>query len=368
MIQDTRYFLVGDIGGTNTNLGIARCSGSKVEVLYKASYSTQQERSLSDPVRRFLRSAHDAGLPEALDYCCVSGAGPVEEGRRIQLTNAPWSIERDELADILQCPISLINDFTALGYAVGTVDWRDAKAVARLPHTDGSLPEPRDGMMLILGAGTGLGVGFVDRHQTRLTAYPSEGGHSELPVFDDLSRSFHAWLSNVAGYPPGAELAISGQGIANIFEFVCTQTFDQNRIEAEYGLAPGSLGRGITPLAASILARPRQEWPPAIASGSASDPWCRLAMELFTRLYAQKAANLTAIFLPEGGVWLAGGISSRNEAWLLENGRFMRWFERNYAPHIRTFLAKTPVCLVRDYHISLRGAAEAARQHLEYGA
>jgi glucokinase len=90
-------------------------------------------------------------------------------------------------------------------------------------------------------------------------------------------------------------------------------------------------------------------------------------MELFVRLYALKAANLVSILLPRGGVWLAGGISSKNETWLLENHRFMRWFEKNYAPHIREFLSKTPVLIVKNYDISLLGAAEAAHQFSEHG-
>ena len=85
-------------------------------------------------------------------------------------------------------------------------------------------------------------------------------------------------------------------------------------------------------------------------------------MELFVRLYALKAANLASIFLPTGGVWLAGGISSKNEALLLKNAQFMRWFEKNYAPHIRHFLTHTPVMIVKNYDISLMGAAVAALQ------
>ncbi|MHB0855781.1 MAG: glucokinase [Rectinema subterraneum] len=379
----SKTFLVADIGGTNTNLALARHGGKTIELVFKERYSTQDERSLLEPVQRFLKAASSFGFSEAIDFCCVSGAGPVQADETIQLTNAPWSISASELSALLGVPVRLINDFTALSYAVTLLNYKNEAEITRLPHLDGSLGEPADGLMLIVGAGTGLGVGFVDRHGKSVTAYPSEGGHSELPCFDALSHDFHEWLSERYGYPAGAELAISGQGIANIFEFVCTEKLDARMIAAEYGIPqPGSgsgLGSGLdagleasldagpSELSKGILKTPRTAWPAAIAANSRTDVHCALTMELFVRLYALKAANLVSILLPRGGVWLAGGISSKNETWLLENHRFMRWFEKNYAPHIREFLSKTPVLIVKNYDISLLGAAEAAHQFSEHG-
>ena len=93
-----------------------------------------------------------------------------------------------------------------------------------------------------------------------------------------------------------------------------------------------------------------------------ADPRCSLTMELFCEYYARKVSSLASVFLPSGGIYLAGGISSKNEDFLVESNRFMRIFERNYAPHIQEFLADLPVMIVRNYSISLIGAANAAIQ------
>jgi len=85
-------------------------------------------------------------------------------------------------------------------------------------------------------------------------------------------------------------------------------------------------------------------------------------MELFVRYYAAKVSGLASVFLPSGGIYLAGGISSKHETFLLDGQRFMRTFERNYSPHMRKYLAELPVMLVRDYSVSLLGAANAAVQ------
>ncbi len=361
-----RLFLVGDIGGTNTNLALAEHNEDGINLLQKSRFSTQEEHSLLDPVRRFLQETRGYTDGRKIDFCCISGAGPVQSDQSIQLTNAPWAIRADELERVLQTPVKLINDFTALSYAITLLDYRDKREVTQMPHSDGALPTPRDGMMLVIGAGTGLGVGFVERNVGRVSAYASEGGHSEMPCYDKLTYAFHEWMSDRVGFPAGAELAVSGQGIANIFEFLCSDHFTSAVLNGAYETTADLLGREITAEAHSILQQPRSEWPALISKSARRnpnrDPYCALAMEVFVHLYGLKAANLASLFLPVGGVWLAGGISSKNEPWLIENDRFMRWFEKNYAPHIRQILSQTPVFIVKNYDISLLGAAVAALQ------
>ena len=83
-------------------------------------------------------------------------------------------------------------------------------------------------------------------------------------------------------------------------------------------------------------------------------------MDAFVKLYARVAADLCAAFLPRGGIYLAGGIAAKNEARFLEGSRFMGMFEQSYREHIRAILRNVPVMIVKDYDISLYGAANAA--------
>lgn len=359
---DSQVFLAGDIGGTNTNLALVRYRQGAFKLEYSQRYSTQQENSLLDPLARFLDSAKQAGFSAPLSACCVSGAGPVVGGV-IQLTNAPWAIRQSELQNFLKIPTFLINDFTAVSYAVVLLDTQDKQAVTMMPHPDGSQPQPGSGMALVVGAGTGLGTGFIQKNEDgSYRAFASEGGHSELPCYDDLSRAFHSWMTDKLGTAPGVELAVSGQGIDNIFSFICSPAFSKSLIGERYSLADQTLDMELSQTVSSILAKPESERPALIAGNRASDWRCALTMEVFVNFYARKVSGLASIFLPSGGIYLAGGISSKNEAFLLENHRFMRIFEENYAPHIRAFLKDASVVLVRDYSISLLGAANAALQ------
>lgn len=354
--------IAGDIGGTNTNLALVSNTEKGLQVLISLRFSTREESSLVRPIESLLFAAQRKGIGQRPDICCISGAGPVQ-GREIHLTNAPWNISASDLEEHFGLPVILINDFSAVSYAIPLLNPDDPRQILKIPHSDGSIPPiPPEGLALVVGAGTGLGVGFLVKQKNgRCLAYPSEGGHSELGCWDELSYAYHRWLSEKLSYAPGAELAASGQGIASIFSFLCSPEFDTALAEPYFlpqPLRPGEESNIDT----AILALPEADRPAEIATAIDRSPRCCLTMELFARYYAAKVSGLASIFLPSGGVYLAGGISSKHEAFLLDGQRFMRNFEKNYSPHMRKYLARLPVMLVRDYSISLLGAANAAVQ------
>ena len=152
-----RLILAGDIGGTNTNLALVRCVDRRFEVLHSARFSTKAETSLVAPMERFFEALREQGFGDAIETCCISAAGPVKNDA-IQLTNAPWGIAAPELAARFGMRVHLINDFTAISYAVALIDADDQAQLAHIPHRDGSTPYPGEGIALVVGAGTGLGV------------------------------------------------------------------------------------------------------------------------------------------------------------------------------------------------------------------
>jgi glucokinase len=335
--------LAGDIGGTNTNLALFGKKGGTFTLLFDRHYKTKEEPSLIEPLGRFLREAEKERKGLKPELCCISGAGPVVD-QRIELTNAPWAIEAKAVESAFSLPTVLINDFTAVSYGVILLDPERPDQITQLPHTDGSRPSPKPGVRAIVGAGTGLGVGYVVKIRDRIEAFPSEGGHITLPVYDEETRSLQRWLEKRYGFTPGAEAAVSGQGISNIFQYLC-------ELADSSGAALGKDARKAREASDA-------ERPALIASSS--DPVCVKAMDIFVKLYARVAADHTATFLPSGGVFLAGGIAAKNESRFLEGSRFMAMYEKSYAKHIRAILASTPVMIVKDYSISLYGAANAA--------
>ena len=329
--------LTADVGGTNLNLALLTPEGSQYRLLRKARFNTQEERSLLGPIQRFL-AAEPSVRP---NRACFSGAGPVLD-RRLHLTNAPWDIDAAALERDLDMPVHLVNDFTALSCGVIQLNLADASRVTPLPHGDGSLPaaDPQ-GLALVVGAGTGLGVGFVVRTSLGARAFPSEGGHIGLPVFDEDTLALWRHLQEGLPGPPGAEMAVSGHGLVVIFRFL----LDSRRVPW-------------TPIATAILSLPDADQPAAVSAQAATDSACGRAMAMFMDLYARICAELCAVFLPTGGLFLAGGIAAKNKEHFLDR-RFMARFERNYRAHLDQLMRATPVYLVHDYDLSLFGAAHA---------
>lgn len=338
----TRCLLAVDVGGTNLNQALVLEEKGRFTMLCRDSVSTQDQRALLEPLQAFLQHANTQRFPTP-EAACISGAGPVQ-GKRIPLTNAPWDIDGEELEVALGLPVRVINDFAAVSYGVLLLDPQDPGQLLSLPHPDGHTPTPtEDGLKLVIGAGTGLGVGFITQQGGLPKVHPSEGGHIGLPLLDEESLALWSFLRERYPGPPGAEAIVSGRGIATLFQFLV----DTRRIDRDACIA-------------SILALPETQRPAAISGHAATHVGCARVMARFVDLYARVAAELTAAFLPSGGLYLAGGIATKNCEAFLHGHRFMRSFEQNYRSHLDQLTRSTPVFIVRDYAISLFGAAHAA--------
>lgn len=330
--------LVADVGATHLRLALVRLDGTRLALLRKNRSLTQQESSILGPIQRFL--AEDPSLRPT--RACLAGAGPVLHGR-LHLTNAPWDMDGETLGKALGLPVQLINDFSALACGVLRLDLADPQQVTPILRSDDNHPAPdSQGLALVVGAGTGLGVGFVVPTPDGPRVFPSEGGHLGLPVFNEETLALWRYLQEGLPGPPGAELAVSGPGIGRLYRFL----IDTQRV------TPNGVSQAVLPL-------PLADQPAAIAAEAASDPACARTMALFVELYARVCAELCAAFLPTGGLFLAGGIAAKNESHFLADDRFITRFECNYLPHLDRLTRATPVFLVRHGDISLFGAAQA---------
>ena len=338
------YVLAGDIGGTNTSIALVeRSQEGRFTVLERTQFSSQKLANIG------------SGLDQALDLfagrrgrlelrgICLSGAGPVADNL-CHTSNIPWDIDGNEIARQLGVPTRVINDFTAICYGIPLLDPNNPKQLIPLPHPDGTMPEARDFLpgtqvQAVVGAGTGLGIGFLVKEHGRYLALPSEAGHGDFGAYDERSRDLQRYLHAKIGANPGTEQFVSGQGIVNIHEYLCSREANLGSVSRE------------------ILDLPREDRAPRIGSAANSDAICGRTMEFFVENYARFASAMALTFLPRGGLFLAGGIAAKNKSWFTEGNRFVNAFLRNYKESMRPALAGVPVYIVDDYGISLPGAA-----------
>lgn len=337
-----RTILAGDIGGTHTNLALFGEEGKRIELLYKCVYPTQGIDNFGTPLSEIfddIRATAPALQPQ---IACISVAGPAHDNY-CKLTNADWAVDGKALSERFGLETRVINDFLALSYSVPLLDLGNSEQVFHLAHTDGSRPSPAGEVMAIVGAGTGLGTGFLVRHGEEYLAYPTEGGHSDFSAHDDETTQLEQFIARQYPFAPGTEPFIAGRGIANIFKF------------------RKSMGMKMTGVLADIDALSDSEKPARISQAVDSSPECREIMRLHTSMYARYAARAALMYLPTGGLFIAGGIAAKNLPLFTEDNHFMRVFESSYKDNIHEVLMRIPVYVVLDYSISLYGAANAAR-------
>jgi glucokinase len=342
----THTVLTGDIGGTNTTVACIGVSPDSYSLITKKRYKTAEITAFYEPVRELLemvKTSIDPSLDPSLypAHCCLSAAGPVENNR-CRMSNVETIIDGDRISKKTGLKTVIINDFLALSYSLPLLDYKDTAVITEIPHPDGSLPSPSGSARTVIGAGTGLGVGYQVNYGGKVFAFPSEGGHFDFPAFDEETEELKRYVTRVRGEYPGTELFVSGRGIVNIYHF-----FKERR-----GLPDDSdLHR--------IDKAPDSEKPSLIAGNSRENQFCRDIMLLFVKIYGKFAGNIAITFLPGAGLFLAGGIVTKNEDLFLHNNVFMHYFESSYKANIRDILKKTPVYIIKDYGVSLFGAAHA---------
>jgi glucokinase len=108
--------------------------------------------------------------------------------------------------------VTLINDFGAVGHAVVRV------GPEHLSHLCGpDVPLPQQGVISIVGPGSGLGVAHVLRREGRSHVIECEGGHIDFAPVDEIEDMILARLRK-RYRRVSAERVVSGSGLANIYE------------------------------------------------------------------------------------------------------------------------------------------------------
>jgi glucokinase len=279
--------MAGDIGGTKTYLALfeRQEDGSLVEIK-GARYASASFPSLAPMVELFW------GQPgPSVGAAAFGVAGPVLDGR-CRATNLPWRLDERILQAELGIPrLRLINDFHANALGILALPPEDVEVLQ-----DG--PADPDGLIAILGAGTGLGEAVVlpagpcpGGSQPRVVV--SEGGHCDFAPRNELEIDLLRHLMR-RHERVSYERVLSGPGLVAIYEFVVSSDLAPEAEVVREELSSGDPG--------AVIGRRGIE---------GSDPACVKALDIFVSLYGAEAGNLALKVLPTGGLYLAGGIAPR---------------------------------------------------------
>ncbi|MBD1211501.1 MAG: glucokinase, partial [Dolichospermum circinale Clear-D4] len=203
--------LAGDIGGTKTILRLVQFSDTLgLKTLYEESFPSGDFPDLVPIVQKFLTTANSSTPEKA----CFAIAGPVVENTA-KLTNLSWFLDTERLSKELGIErISLINDFAAVGYGIFGLTKQDLLTL-QVGKYQSAAP------MAIIGAGTGLGQGFLIKQGNSYQVFPSEGGHADFAPRNQLEFELLKYiLTKYDIQRVSVERVVSGLGIISIYQFL----------------------------------------------------------------------------------------------------------------------------------------------------
>ena len=316
--------LIADVGGTNVRFALARPGSDDILIPDSiAQFSVASFDSLAAAAEHYVR---DLGVRPVSAVFAV--AGPTD-GRTVVMTNCPWSISAERIAEDLELEsVTLVNDFAALSAGIPFLP-ADALRVLG-PRVPPALDGATARVVAVIGPGTGLGVGLLIHRNGEAFVLDTEGGHvafapttpEELEVLRLLAARFDR-VSN--------ERLISGPGLLNIYGAMC----------ALDGVAP------TLTIPAGVSA----------AATSGNNVQARRASELFVEILGAIAGDLVMTYGAWDGVYLAGGLITVLLPWL-ERAPFRTRFESK--GRIAEALVDVPTAAVIHPQAGLLGAGAIA--------
>ena len=204
-----RKVAVADVGGTHARFALAEVDGGRVVALDDpVTLKTAEHGSFQLAWQEFGRRA-GIDLPNEL---AIAFAGPIG-GEVLKLTNNPWVIRPALIKERLGVDrYTIVNDFGAVAYAVATLGDENFR------HLCGpERPLPKEGIVSVVGPGTGLGVAALLRKSDHYEVIETEGGHIDFAPLDSLEDKILAQLRRNFRRV-SVERVVAGQGLPNLYE------------------------------------------------------------------------------------------------------------------------------------------------------
>jgi glucokinase len=319
--------LAGDIGGTNTRLGIFTRKRGPDNPLVTRKYSSQEYRGLEEIVCHFLQEQN-----VVVERASFGVAGPIKNNCS-SITNLSWVIDGDALGRATGIgKVTLINDLEAMAYAIPHLD------DTMLETINIGVPAPKC-VKALIAPGTGLGEVFLTWRDGRYQPHSSEGGHTEFGPRNPLEM---ALLDYLLRFHPHVsyERVCSGMGLPNLYYFL--------RDTKRYSEPPSLVQQ----LAKTTDATP------VIVNAALNDPKqypiCVAVLELFTSILGAQAGNLAMTVSSYGGIYIGGGIPPRIADYIRSNGFLTAFKDKG---RLSQMTADMPIYLITHPDTALMGAA-----------
>ena len=312
--------VVADVGGTNIRLAVCELETGKLSKLKE--FACAEFVTLEAALNQYFTT-----LQDKVDHLCIGIACPVENDQ-IEMTNLSWKFSKQALKEKLKLTsLYVINDYTAISLAVPFLPSEEKIQI-------GGGKAQVDGVTAVFGPGTGLGVSHIIKPEDKWISLDGEGGHVSFTPNTRKQADILFLLQEKFGHV-SAERILSGQGLVNIYQSLCTLSDQEIKFTEPKDISKAAL--------------------------TSSCELAHQSLEIFCQVLGGFAGNLALNLNCTGGVYIAGGIVPRFVDFFVSS-EFRDFFEDK--GRFKTYLATIPTFLITNDNPGLLGASVYLRQEL----
>lgn len=319
--------IAGDIGGTKSWLALlSGVDDGSMQLCYEGRYQSDAFNDVIDLLRRFVSDASVDAI--VIDSAMLALPGPVASGR-CRLTNLDWLVDGKEIeSELAITQVTLVNDFQASCAGIATLGDSDLIQLNQAVETHQDL-------RVVTGAGTGLGLAWMQWQDGAYRSSPTEGGHINFAPAGEAQRELLNYIAQRSdAHHVSYEQLLSGGGLETIYRFV----------QASHGVHPS--GQAINAAMVTGMAMQRDEL-------------AEEAVGLFIEIYGGWVGNLALLYRPSGGLYIAGGIAAKIAS-IMQSERFIQACYDKGA--MSDLVKQTPIYLVTNERLGLQGAMAIAQE------
>ena len=310
--------------------------------------------SLNDLLKKYLSTIPKENYPV---FAVFGIPGPVKNNEVLHMANIPhWpKFNGDELAKTFNIKkFILLNDFTCNGYGVQT----DLKLGEDYIIINDAKPQ-EDGPKLIVGPGTGLGMGYLvkDQENDFYSIGASEGGHQDYTAKTKDNFALREYFKKTLGNTElSIERVLSGQGLIIIYKYLKSHGSTEKRDKELEDKIDKFDDTPTSPAANEINIE-------LVNKGLSGK--CELSkkvLEYFIQIFGDVAGDVSLFSCPTGGLYLVGGLSIVLEPLITSTNIFMEHYLKK--DNFEYLLKSFPIYLVKNGNLGMLGAQECARRLL----
>ena len=345
------HIMVGDLGGTNLRYSLYRSTPSSDTEIKSESFNSRDFRhneSIEDPnsssqnlitsMQMFLRN-----LPTP-EIIVLAIAGVVRDNNLVASCAFGTWLTHSEISEKLGIKIVvLLNDLQGTGYGVLTLLPTEYKEIN---HVDPSTYS-KTAVKACGSLGTGVGQCYLVKSQY-YQALASEGGFIDFsPRLEEDRYLFQFGQEYRDSISLGYSSFISGNGIPLIYEWV-KHSYPEllnTEIDLKINTSHESQSKLILESGYQGLCEV-----------------CKKTCQVWERIVGYFLSNMFATYLPYGGIYLAGGVISKNFENFNSSGTATEGFYLGKGEVLHEEMRRVPIFIVKAADLALRGCLLHAKQ------